>query len=215
MKPGLRHIETYTMEGLLGILWHGPDWSEDAVLLCGGGMGGFLGPGEALYPWLGDHLAERGMATLRVDYRRPNHLEACVLDVCAAADLASQRGATRFVVIGHSFGGAVAVNTALALPSHVKGVVTLATQSAGCEPAAGLGDRPFLLVHGDADEILSAECSVVVQALAGSGQVVIVPGDGHLLDGAGPWLRRVLPDWVAEALGGGRPRAEEMGGGVG
>ena len=210
MKPGLSHMETYTMEGLLGILWHGPRWAEEAVVLCGGGMGGFLGPGEGVYPWLGDHLAEQGIATLRVDYRRPSHLEACVIDVCAAADLASQRGATRFVVVGHSFGGAVAVNCALALPTHVKGIVTLATQSAGCEPAGAIGDRPFLLVHGDADEILSHQCSLVVQALAGTGQVVIAPADGHLLDRSGPWLRKVLPDWIREALAGGRPVAPEL-----
>jgi len=197
----------YTLEGLLGILWHGPRWAVAAVVLCGGGMGGFLGPGEAIYPWLGERLAEEGVATLRVDYRRPSHLQPCVLDACVAADLASQRGAQRFVTVGHSFGGAVAINVALALPSYVKAVVTLATQSAGCESAAGLAGRPFLLVHGDADEILAPDNSFIVRELAGSGEVVVLPGAGHLLDQAGGWLREALVPWILAALAGDHPRA--------
>ena len=207
--PGLTHLEMYTLEGLLGILWHGPRWAEAAVVLCGGGMGGFLGPAESIYPWLGQRLAEEGVATLRVDYRRPSHLEPCVLDACVAADLASQRGARSFVSVGHSFGGAVAINVALALPSYVRGVVTLASQSAGCESAAGLSGRPFLLVHGDADEILAPDNSFIVRELAGSGDVVVYPGAGHLLDQAADWMRGFLVPWILEALAGGRPAAPE------
>lgn len=210
VTDGLRHLEMYTYEGLLGILWHGPRWAESAVVLCGGGMGGFLGPGDSLYPWLGRRLAEEGIATLRVDYRRPSHLEPCVLDACVAADLASQRGATRFVSIGHSFGGAVAINLALALPSYVRGVMTLATQSAGCEPAAGLAGRPFLLVHGDRDEILSVDNSWIVRELAGGGDLVVYPGTGHMLDEAGPWLRDVLVPWILAALAGDHPPAPAL-----
>lgn len=206
VADGLTHLEMYTLEGLLGILWHGPRWAEAAVILCGGGMGGFLGPGEAAYPWLGERLAAEGVATLRVDYRRPSHLEPSVLDTCVAADLASQRGATRFVTVGHSFGGAVAINVALALPSYVRGVITLSTQSAGCESAAGLAGRPFLLVHGDADEILAADNSFIVRELAGTGEVVVVPGAGHLLDQAAEWMREALLPWILDALAGGHPR---------
>jgi len=207
----LHHLEMHTMEGLLGILWHGPFDSERAVLLCPGGMGGFLGPASCLYPWLGQALSGRGIATLRVGYRRPSRLEPCVLDVCAAADLAAQRGATRFVAVGHSFGGAVALNCALALPGHVAGVVALATQSAGCEGAARYGQRPLLLVHGTADEILDATCSQLVRQLAGTGHVVLVPDDGHLLDGAAGWLRAQLPDWIEAVLSGEPPALGPLG----
>ena len=210
VAPGLIHLEMYTLEGLLGILWHGPRWADSAVVLCGGGMGGFLGPGESIYPWLGRRLAEEGIATLRVDYRRPSHLEPCVLDACVAADLASQRGAERFVAVGHSFGGAVALNLALALPSYVRGVVALATQSAGCESAAGLAGRPFLLVHGDHDEILSPDNSWIVRELAGAGDIVVHPGAGHLLDQAADWMREVLPGWITAVLAGGHPARPEL-----
>lgn len=210
--PGLTHIEIHTMEGLLGILRHGPPRAESAVLLCGGGQGGFLGPADSLYPWLGHQLAERGVLTLRVDYRLPSRLEPCVLDACVAADLAAQAGATSFVVVGHSFGGAVAVNVAVALPTHVRGVVTLATQSAGCETAASrYGQRPLLLVHGDGDQVLNPQCSETVRRLAGAGELVLLPGQDHGLSGAAGWLRDTLPSWIVATLGGEHPRVTPLG----
>jgi pimeloyl-ACP methyl ester carboxylesterase len=87
------------------------------------------------------------------------------------------------------------------MPEIVTGVVGLATQSAGCEVAHGLAGRPLLLVHGEADELLPPDCSRVVRELAGGGEVVLVPGGGHLLREAGDLLRERLPVWVRERLG--------------
>ena len=47
--------------------------------------------------------------------------------------------------------------------------------------ASELGDTPLLLLHGTDDEILPPETSGVVQMLAGHGEVVMLPGAGHLL----------------------------------
>ena len=68
VSPTLRHIEVFTMRGLLTVLWHGDPDSEAAVVLGGGAMGGLLGPGDALYHWLGDELAapDTGISVLRV-----------------------------------------------------------------------------------------------------------------------------------------------------
>jgi pimeloyl-ACP methyl ester carboxylesterase len=121
-----------------------------------------------------------------------------VHDVAAAADLAGRRGARRFVVMGHSFGGAVAIQVGAVLGTHCAGVVTLSTQSAGCEVAAELGDTPLLLVHGTNDEILPPETSAVVQMLAGHGEVVLLPGSGHLLSEAAGELRERLGTWIGE-----------------
>src|SRR3546814_18741178 len=98
------------MRGLLTVLWHGDPDSEAAVVLGGGAMGGLLGPGDALYHWLGDELAApgTGISVLRVGWRRPNDLDLCTLDMLAAADLAARAGATRFVSGGHRFGGDIA-----------------------------------------------------------------------------------------------------------
>ena len=70
----------------------------------------------------------------------------------AQHDLAMRNGAERFVVLGHSFGGAVAVQAAGTFLHLVAGVLTYATQSAGCEEAARMGDTPLLLLHGEHDQ---------------------------------------------------------------
>jgi pimeloyl-ACP methyl ester carboxylesterase len=199
VAPGLRHLELYTMGGLLTVLWHGDPANEGAVLACGGAMGSLLGPAEGLYHDLGVALAAEGIGVLRVGYRRPNDLPACVHDLAAVADLATRQGARRFVAMGHSFGGAVVVQLAVALPDAVAGVVTLSTQSAGCEQA----DRlvcPLLLFHGDRDELLPPATSEMVRMLAGRGEVVVLPGSGHLLTEAASDLRARLLTWVRETL---------------
>ena len=145
VADGLVHHELFTMQGLLTILWHGPPDAEHAVVAVGGAMGGLLGPSDGLYQALGARFADEGIATLRVSYRAPNDLGRCVHDALAAADVAARQGARRFVTIGHSFGGAVAVQLGMAMGDFTAGVVTLATQSAGCEDAEGLADTPMLL----------------------------------------------------------------------
>jgi dienelactone hydrolase len=199
VTPGLRHIEGFTFEGLLTFLWHGDPTHERVVLMCGGAMGGLLGPAEGLYHALGETFSAQGIGTIRVGYRRPNDLDACVLDVAGAADLAHRNGGRRFVVMGHSFGGAVAINAGIALRPMVSGVVTLSTQSAGCESAAALR-RPLLLLHGDRDELLPVMASQAVQALAGAGDLVVLPGAGHLLVEAAADLRDRLGRWIPDAL---------------
>ena len=201
VADGFRHVELFTMEGLLTVLWHGPVDADRAVVLLGGAMGGLLGPAHGLYHDLGVAFAEQGIATFRVAYRRPNDFGRCVHDALAVADVAARQGARRFVVVGHSFGGAVAVQLGMALGEHAGGVVTLATQSAGCEDAHGLAGTPLLLVHGDRDEILPSFASEVVHQLAGGGgELVIVPGAGHLLAEVADELRDRLLDWIPARL---------------
>jgi alpha/beta superfamily hydrolase len=198
---GLRHVELFTIQGLLTVLWHGPLDADRAVVAVGGAMGGLLGPADGLYHDLGMRFAADGIATLRISYRVPNDFARCVHDALAVADLAAQQGARRFVTMGHSFGGAVAVQLGMAMGDHTAGVVTLATQSAGCEDAAGLAETPLLLFHGDRDEILPSFASEVVHQLSGGhGELVILPGAGHLLSEAGPLLRERLGEWIPSQL---------------
>jgi len=200
VTPALRHLELYTMGGLLTVLWHGPRDADSAVLCCGGAMGGLLGPANGLFHWLGEQLAEQGIATLRVSYRRPNDLDRCVEDTGAAAEMAYAEGIEQFVVIGHSFGGAVAVNAAVHLGALAPGVITLATQSAGCEIAPNLAGRRVLLVHGGRDRILPVWASEVVKEIAGTGELIVYPDADHLLVECGDELRALLPGWIVETL---------------
>lgn len=165
-------------------------------------MGGVLGPAHGLFHDLGCELARRGLGAIRVGYRQPNQLDECVLDMAAAADLAARSGAERFLTMGHSFGGAVAIGAAVALADRLAGVVTLATQSAGCEMAELLTGVPMVLFHGDLDPILPVMCSEVVGAIAGDAEVVVLAGAGHVLEEAADELRARLYEWVPAVLTG-------------
>jgi len=200
VTDALRHVEVYTMAGLLTLLWHGEPDFERVVVMCGGAMGGMLGPAGGLYHDLGKRFAGEGIGTIRVGYRQPNDLRTCVHDLVAAAELAARHGGKRFVTVGHSFGGAVAIRAGIALGDDCAGVVTLSTQSAGCEDAGRLGATPLLLIHGERDELLPPETSYMVQSLAGAGEVEILPGTGHLLAEAADDLRVRLGRWIPERL---------------
>jgi fermentation-respiration switch protein FrsA (DUF1100 family) len=193
----LRHVEVYTLSGLLTLLWHGDPAAKHLVVACGGAMGGLLGPADGLYHDLGVRFAEQGIGLVRVGYRKPNDLGASVHDLVAAAELGARRGAKRFVTMGHSFGGAVAVRAAIALGDDAVGVVTLSTQSAGCEEAERLAATPVLLFHGENDELLPPQASELVQLLTG-GELVVFPDTGHLLTQASTELRDRLGTWIPE-----------------
>ncbi len=196
IAPGLRHVEIYTLAGLLSFWCHGPRDAASVVLAVGGAMGGVLGPADGAFHHVGVELAERGIATIRVDYRRPNDLDWCTHDLVAAADYASRTGGDRFVTMGHSFGGAVAVRAAVALGDRAAGVVTLSTQSAGCEEGEVLeGNVPVLLLHGDRDRILPAAASEMVRFLIG-GELHLLHGADHLLVEAADEVRTRLLEWI-------------------
>lgn len=204
LAPTLRHLEVFTLRGLLTVLWHGDPDAEAAVVLGGGAMGGLLGPADGLYHWLGEELAGHGsgIGVLRVGWRRPNDLDLCTLDLLAVADLAARAGAQRFVTGGHSFGGAIAVRGALAMGDWTRGVLTFATQSAGCEEAGRL-TAPLRAYHGDRDELLPVMASEAVCSLVGgAAEVVVCGGAGHLLTEAGDRLRAEVPDWIRARLDG-------------
>jgi pimeloyl-ACP methyl ester carboxylesterase len=159
-------------------------------------MGGFLGPAHGLYLHLGSELARLGVGTVCVDYRRPGDLDSSLLDVAATADWAMRSGARRFVCVGHSFGGAVAVQAGATLRGFCAGVATLSTQSAGCEMAGLLEGVPLLLVHGERDEVLAPTDSAMVRSLAGHGDLRLYPDAGHQLNEVHRELRSLLLDWI-------------------
>jgi len=201
LTPSLRHLEIYCARGLLTILWHEPpddvQPSGNAIVCCGGAMGGLLGPAEGLYQRLGEQSSAAGTPVLRVSYRKPNDIEACTIDLAAAVQLVvGSQGAERVVTMGHSFGGAIAVRVGVGLRDLVAGVATFATQSAGCEVAGGLAGRPLILFHGERDEILPVKASEMVRMIAGSGEVVRLPGDGHALARSGEILQERLDEWL-------------------
>ena len=202
LAPGLEHRETYTPQGLLTVFAHRPaDTPRAAIVACGGAMGGVFGPGHALYHVLGSTWPDRGVAVYRVGYRVPNDLDRCAHDVACGVETAIEEGAERVVVMGHSFGGAVAVRVAVVMTAEVAGVVTFATQSAGCEVAGALAGRPLLLFHGDRDELLPLQSSEIVRMIAGHGELVVLPNDGHVLGRSDGAILERLDEWLPPVLG--------------
>jgi alpha/beta superfamily hydrolase len=198
LSPTLRQVELYTMRGLLSLLWHEPAGvaRNVGVVMMGGAMGGTLGPGDGLYHALGEALSAKGVPSIRMSYRKPNDLDRCCVDAAAAVQLLVGSGADSVVLMGHSFGGAVAVRVGVGLSEMVGGVVTFATQSAGCEVAGGLQGKPLLMFHGDSDSILPVEASEVVRAMAGTGDLHIMEGDDHLLARSHDEMLAIVEPWL-------------------
>ncbi len=193
-NTNITHKEIHTQHGCIITLWHEAvndkntptaakpeaENTQSYVMAMGGANGGLLGPSGGLYHELAVSLAQAGAAFVRVHYRKPGRLEDCLLDVASVVDLAARSGGQKFVFIGHSFGGAVAIQAGVTLANFTSGVVTLATQSAGCEAAGRLGETPLLLVHGGKDEILDPQNSQLVASMATeNAEVVIYPQAKH------------------------------------
>jgi len=200
----LRQVEMYTRRGLLSLLWHEPDGDAQkvGVVMVGGAMGGTLGPGDSLFHALGEALVAVGVPSIRLSYRKPNDMDSCCVDTAAAVQLLVGSGADTVVIMGHSFGGAVAIRVAVGLSEMVCGVVTFATQSAGCEIAGGLQTTPLLMFHGDSDSILPLEASEVVRAIAGTGDLHVMHGDDHLLAKSHDVMFSTTMEWLNTVFAG-------------
>lgn len=192
-------MEVVTADGIITCVRHGLDAGEsEAVLYLGGALGGLSGPAHGLY----DHLG-RGLGGVRLHYRKPGRLEDCLMDVLLVHHLLARRGVERVVLVGHSFGGAVAVAAGALLGPATAGVVALSTQVPGTEHVDKLAGVPLLLVHGDSDGVLPDLCSRNVYERAGEPKdLVILEGEGHLLDGVTDQLIEMITTFVATAWAG-------------
>jgi pimeloyl-ACP methyl ester carboxylesterase len=171
--------------------------SSSGVIWVSGARGGVDGPSFGVFTVLSYKL---GVNSLRLHYRFPGDFEACVRDVLLGVDFLRMRGVDDVAVVGHSFGGAVAI-MAGALCEQVKAVVGLSSQTYGAQRVSELSPRPLLLVHGERDRNLSVECSHVIYGNAGEPKkLVTFKGCGHFLRECNQEVHDLLKDWLMEKL---------------
>ena len=162
---GARKLTLATTRGAIPLMMHSAPEKGRAALCVSGAMGGFDGP-SMLYPRLGLELPKRGLTIARLDYRAPNEFGECLVDAVAALTFLGGIGHNRVALIGHSFGGAVAINAGTLSPI-VTTVIALSSQLAGAHVVGELSPKPLLLIHGGADTILPAESSQALYDRAG------------------------------------------------
>lgn len=202
-EPGVLDLVIRTSRGDLSALFHVVEGGFGAAVFVSGAMGGTDGPAGRLYPRLAAALAERGVSSLRLDYREPNSFIECVLDVLAGTSFLKGIGASDLVLVGHSFGGAVAIRAGELSPA-VRGVASMSPQLYGTNSVKGLG-KPLLLLHGASDTILHHEASEDIYRRAGEPkELVLYEGTGHGMTEAAGEVWDELMEWIPARLNGER-----------
>src|SRR5207248_5412586 len=167
------------------------------TIYVGGALGGLSGPAHGLY-----HRLASVLGGVRLHYRKPGRMEDCLMDVLLVQHILQRRGVDRVVLVGHSFGGAVAIGAGALLGESTAGVVALSTQVPGTELVDRLAGVPLLLIHGENDGVLPDLCYQNVLARAGEPKkLVIVPGESHILEGATERLVEELTGFIQSCSG--------------
>ncbi|GAB3312344.1 dienelactone hydrolase family protein [Hymenobacter humi] len=198
---GVEELSLNTTDGIITARLHPAPDGAPAVVWVGGSGGGLDGPAWGMYPRLAGQLAARGIASLRLHYRRPNQLEDCVMDTLIGAEyLALKCGYQSIALVGHSFGGAVVI-AAGALSNTVTAVVAMSSQTYGTDLVPRISPRPLLLLHGSADEVLSDACSRYIYAHAKEPKELrLYPGCGHGLDECREQVDTEVVGWLVKQL---------------
>lgn len=192
---GARRLTIRTSRGAIPVVMHAAQTPSRAVVCVSGAIGGFDGP-AMLYPRLGLELPRKGISVARVNYRAPNDFDECLLDTLAALTFLKGIGHERAAIIGHSFGGAVAINAGTLSPVAAT-VIAISSQLAGAHVVGELAPKPLLLIHGTADEILPPRSSELIYERAGEPKrLMLFEGADHRLSGKGEELFALVDEWL-------------------
>jgi alpha/beta superfamily hydrolase len=199
LEKGQEHILLSTADGRIECVFHGAAGDRAAIWLCGA-LGGLDGPSFGIFRILAEQMVSDGVSSLRLHYRNPGDFDECVEDVITGIDYLKERGKNKVALVGHSFGGAVAIQAGTQSPD-VAAVVGLASQTAGARNVARLSPRPLLLIHGERDRNLPADCSrLIYQWAKEPRELHILKNNGHFLREAHQQLTAQLREWIVKRL---------------
>jgi fermentation-respiration switch protein FrsA (DUF1100 family) len=203
---GLERLWLLTDAGAVECRLHPAPAGDAAALWVFGAGGGLGGPAGGLYTRLGQRFRPYGVSSLELAYRHPGRLGECVRDVLLGLAWLAGEGRRRVALVGHSFGGAVAI-AAGAASEAVVAVAALSSQTRGTEAVASLSPKPLMVMHGSADEILPDACSCDIYERARQPkELVLYPGCRHGLDECREKLDRDLGGWLERVVAGGSGR---------
>ncbi len=192
---GARWLTIRSNRGPIPLILHAAQDAGRAVLCVSGAIGGFDGP-AALYARLGLEMPGTRLSVARLNYRTPNEFGECLLDALAALNFLKATGHRRAALVGHSFGGAVAINAGTLSPT-VATVIAISSQLGGAHVVGGLAPRPLLLIHGTADTILSHESSQAIYERAREPKTLrLFRGADHRFSEVGDELFETVKDWL-------------------
>jgi alpha/beta superfamily hydrolase len=198
--PGELLVELNTTRGTITVHLSPCEGKTGVAVFLGGAAGGVRGPADAVYVRLARDLVDSGVTAVRVEYRDPGEFEECVLDALAACSFVKGIGAERVVLVGHSFGGAVAVKAGELSPLTTA-VCSLSAQRYGTFEVDVLG-KPLLLIHGSRDEVLDQQASKDIYERAKEPKrLVILEGSGHGLLEHRDEVFTLVRDFVLEHAG--------------
>tara|TARA_B100000700_G_scaffold331025_1_gene460842 strand:- start:5267 stop:5974 length:708 start_codon:yes stop_codon:yes gene_type:complete len=193
-------LELNTTRGVIKSHLRACEGKTAFVIFIGGASGSSSGPANKVYEKIGSALVGHGISSLRLEYRKPGDFAESVVDVLAGCSFMRGIGAREALVVGHSFGGAVAIKAG-ELSDLVKGVTAISSQLFGTQDVHQL-NKPLLLIHGDQDEILHHEASEdIFRRASDPKSIEIIQGSGHAFQEDPEAVYSLLEKFIVSVVG--------------
>jgi alpha/beta superfamily hydrolase len=176
--------------------------SDLGLLFVTGIDGGFIEPADDIYDRLAAHYSSLGAHSIFVQYRLPGQIEPSVADALTAAEWLRNHGVRRMAVLGWSFGGAVAIHSAVGVP-EMRAVIGFSPQSLDTEPVLLFTTQSLLVFHSVQDENVpySAVLGLMAEVPAGIRKELVSFQEGaHSLSGLSPEVSPKVLDWLGHDL---------------
>lgn len=176
--------------------------TKKAVIFVGGVGGDFDSPAKNMYPYLSQELISEKISSLRIQFRNPTNIIESVFDVLAGITFLKSQEIQHVGPVGHSFGGAVVIQSGVIAKDMVDTIVTLATQCSGTEYVDEIRDNcSILLIHGTSDQVIPSSCSSNVYEMAHDPKEIIIYNNaGHTLEEVDKEVYQTVSNWLTEQL---------------